>query len=368
MEEPIEKQFHEMNLPKLIEQKQSESESYAILLYALRKLGIFRNVTENDYGIDFEIELVINGKVTGRYIKVQVKSREDLVVRQDGVPTVGGVKQSTLFYWTELSYSTHVLLFLVDLKTEEIYMSRPLFWQATKLIDASEKSKTIECIPFSSGEVDSLKTRNAVIGCLTMAFALSPTVREQMSMHTIALRMLSSFLKLYSDVFWLDHHLPIDDPEILRQYLEVCVCLIQDKEALLSKLPEEDLERWASYAHWHGKSQCEAPLHYECRELMKHSMPMLLAALTKLRATVAAGAYYWTNKNPEYLRMTLRYNVPVAQDHEGLVKTGGDYHQSYMKDDWEVEEEIHRLLATMMQPTTTQVGTGEPTRDTSTSS
>lgn len=354
-----------MNLPKLIDQKQSESESYAILLYALRKLGIFRNVTEHDFGIDFEIELVMKGQVTGRYIKVQVKAKEQLTARQDGVSTVGGIKQSTLFYWTELSYSTHVLLFLVDLKTEEIHMSAPLFWQATKLIDASGKSKTIECIPFASGEIDSLKARNAVIGCLIKAFALSPSVREQISMHTIALRMLASFLKLYSDIFWLDHHQPIDDPDILRQYLEVCDSLIIDKKALSEKLPEEDRNKWASYAHWHAKNECEAPFHYECRELMKHTMPMLLAALTELRANVCAGVYYWFTKNSEYLRMTLRYDVPVAQDHDELVKIGGDYYHRYVKEDWEVEVEIRRLLTVLKQPETPQVGTIEPTRDTS---
>ena len=339
-----------MNLPKLIDQKQSESESYAILLYALRKLGIFRNVTEHDYGIDFEVELVIKGKVTGRYIKVQVKSKEELTVRRDGIPTVGGIKQSTLFYWTELSYSTHVLLYLVDLKTEEIFMSAPLFWQATRLIDSSDKSKSIECIPFANEKLKLLKDRNSIIGVLTMAFAQSPTVREQMSMHAIALRMLSSFLNLYSNIFWLDHHLPIDDPEVLRQYLEICDSLIIDKNALSLKLPEEDRVKWAAYAHWHGKSNCEAPLHAECWELMKHTMPMLLAALTEIRDKVAAGAYYWINKNPEYLRMTLRYNVPVTLMHDDLVKLGRDYNQGYVKEDWEVEEEIRGLLAVLKRP------------------
>jgi len=52
-----------MNLPRRIIQKQNESESYAILLYRLRNLGIFRNLTENDYGIDFEIEVVSDGKL-----------------------------------------------------------------------------------------------------------------------------------------------------------------------------------------------------------------------------------------------------------------------------------------------------------------
>src|ERR1700683_3097138 len=54
-----------MDLPTRTKQKKAESESYAILLYKLRHLGIFRNLTESDYGIDFEIELVSDGSVTG---------------------------------------------------------------------------------------------------------------------------------------------------------------------------------------------------------------------------------------------------------------------------------------------------------------
>ncbi|TOP03863.1 hypothetical protein CGH23_24110, partial [Vibrio parahaemolyticus] len=63
-----------MDLPKQIKQHKAESDSYAILLYKLRDVGIFRNMTENDYGIDFEIEFVKNGKVIGHYLKAQVKS------------------------------------------------------------------------------------------------------------------------------------------------------------------------------------------------------------------------------------------------------------------------------------------------------
>ena len=80
-----------MDLPTRTKQKKAESESYAILLYKLRHLGIFRNLTESDYGIDFEIELVSDGSVTGRYLKAQVKSAENINVRKsDAIPTVGG--------------------------------------------------------------------------------------------------------------------------------------------------------------------------------------------------------------------------------------------------------------------------------------
>jgi hypothetical protein len=38
-----------MDLPKRIKQHKAESDSYAILLYKLKDLGIFRNVTSSDY-------------------------------------------------------------------------------------------------------------------------------------------------------------------------------------------------------------------------------------------------------------------------------------------------------------------------------
>lgn len=59
-----------MDLPKRTKQQQSEAHSYAVLLYKLRELGIFRNLTENDYGIDFELELVQKDRVTARMVKI----------------------------------------------------------------------------------------------------------------------------------------------------------------------------------------------------------------------------------------------------------------------------------------------------------
>ena len=79
-----------MDLPARIKQHKAESDSYAILLYKLRDIGIFRSVTDSDYGIDFEVEIVEETKVTGRYFKAQVKSSENLKIRKkDKVPVVG---------------------------------------------------------------------------------------------------------------------------------------------------------------------------------------------------------------------------------------------------------------------------------------
>lgn len=74
-----------MDLPKTTEQQEAERRSYAILRYKLEnRIGIFRNQTDSDYGIDFEIELKHEGRVTGRSIKAQVKSSKELKPRKDG--------------------------------------------------------------------------------------------------------------------------------------------------------------------------------------------------------------------------------------------------------------------------------------------
>lgn len=135
-----------MGLPKRITQHKSESDSFAIILYKLKDLGIFKDLTDNDYGIDLEIELTDGQNVTGKYFKAQVKSSIDLTIRLDGIPTVGGIKQSTLEYWATLSIHSHIIAFAVDLVNEHIYISNPLFWQALGKITGGHKTKTIEFI------------------------------------------------------------------------------------------------------------------------------------------------------------------------------------------------------------------------------
>jgi hypothetical protein len=140
----------------------------------LKSLNKENNIESILDQIDFEIELVVNGRVTGRYLKAQVKSSDSLYVRKkDGVPTVGGIKQSTLRYWTEISRHTNVILFAVDLTTEQIYVSRPLFWQCAALLDGSDTSKTIECIPMVGVAV--ADANKLVVPLVLRAFMGSPS-------------------------------------------------------------------------------------------------------------------------------------------------------------------------------------------------
>jgi hypothetical protein len=313
-----------LDLPTRTKQQKAESESYAILLYKLRRLGIFRNLTENDYGIDFEVELVSNESVTGRYFKAQVKSAENLNVRvSDGVPTVGGIKQSTLAYWCELSHRTHVVAYAVDLANEAIYVSRPLFWQATRLMDGSDASKSIEFLP-----VDKRIDQDKLVEFLSVANALSPSVPDTIYALTIALRYLKQFLELRVDAFHNDPGTELDHPEVLRAFLEVCSILLAWRNDDVP-LPKEDRKSMYSFELW-GRKWDPHSTEITCWSAlapMKALLPMLVTRLQEFRELVLAGAYYWSFKNPQFLELLHDAPLPAATDDKTLDDWGYKYDQ-----------------------------------------
>jgi Domain of unknown function (DUF4365) len=296
-----------LDFPTRTKQKKAESESYAILLYKLRRLGIFRNLTENDYGIDFEVELVLDEAVMGRYFKAQVKSAENINVRtSDGVPTVGGIKQSTLAYWCELSHHTHVVAYAVDLANETIYVSRPLFWQATRLIDGSDTSKSIEFLP-TNKSID----QDKLVEILSVANALSPSVPDTIYALTTALRYLKQFLGLRVDAFHYDSGTELHHPEIFRAFLEVCSILLAWRDDDVP-LPKEDRKSMYSFEHWARKWDPHSTeiTCWGAQAPMKALLPMLVAKLREYRELVLAGAYYWSFQNPQFFELVHDAPLP----------------------------------------------------------
>lgn len=317
-----------MELPKRIKQHKAESDSYAILLYKLRHIGIFRNVTECDYGIDFEVELVRGTEVTGRYFKAQVKSSENLRIRKkDGIPVVGGIKESTLYYWTELSYKTHVIGFAVDLKSEDIYVSRPLFWQATTLINGDEKSKSIEFLKAVDAKEDK-KIRDIMPGLLAVTLAVQPSVPDTIYSHKLALRYLEQFLSLYVDVFHYDGHVEMHDVDAFKTLLDASKLLLAEHEDVDFKMGDHDIRYRYSFDYWVSNSgdwATDEVTNYSAQVPVKALVPMLVAKLKKLRALVFKGKYYWAYKDPTYLRLVYETKLPPDSSDETLDKWGREF-------------------------------------------
>lgn len=319
-----------MDFPKRIKQHKAESDSYAILLYKLRDLGIFRNLTDNDYGIDFEIELVENEKVTGKYLKAQVKSSENLTIRKsDSVPTVGGIKQSTLNYWAELSHKTHVIAYVVDLKTENIYISKPLFWQSIKLIDGSAKSKTIEFVPHD-------EKHHAIIPSLfTKLYAHSPSLMDEIYSHKMALKNLKQFFDLYADVFHYDFHMRVNEMDVFETFLEVCRILLWSLNHEHKDLTEEEKKNIYSFSYWKSVTENaggEDVANYVAQKPLKALMPHLLEILRNYERRVFDSKYYWKHKSPTYLKLVYDFPVPQASDHENISDLGYDQYEKSRND------------------------------------
>ncbi|MEY9158480.1 DUF4365 domain-containing protein [Bradyrhizobium japonicum] len=309
-------------------QQKAESESYAILLYKLKGLGIFRNQTESDYGIDFEIELIsADGAVAAEYFKAQVKSAENIYVRGDGIPTVGGIKQSTLRYWCELSFRTHVIAYAVDLTTEKTYVSRPLFWQATRLLDGTDTSKTIEFMR-PVDKVDPVE----FVRLVTTATAHLPRVTDVIYALTMAFRRLPKFLELRMDANHYDAWSAVDDTVLFRDFLEVCAILIGPlgDDAPLSAL---DRAGAFSFEHWAKKSDPDGlELTWQgAREPLNNLLPTLIVRLGEYRNMIMAGEYYWSYKNPQFLTMVVNASLPPATDDDTLDEWGENFEQMRSK-------------------------------------
>lgn len=316
-----------MKLPNRIIQHKAESDSYAILVYKLRSIGIFRNVTESDYGIDFEVEIVDGEDVTGYYYKAQVKSSEKLYIRKkDKIPVVSGIKESTLYYWTELSYKTHVIVYAVDLKTETIYFSRPIFWQATKLINGNDKSKSI-C--FIKDEDVNIKAKDLFAVISSKIFALSPSVSDEIHNHKMALKHLKQFFELYVDVFHYDYHCEVHNIDGFKTLLDVCKVLLWYTNFDNIDLKGHDKKYLYSFEYWVKKSgdnvSDDEVTNYSAQFPVKTLLPLLIKELAHLRKQVFLGKYYWSIKNRTYLRLVYETTLPINTNHELLQEWGYNF-------------------------------------------
>ncbi|QRM36041.1 DUF4365 domain-containing protein [Microvirga sp. VF16] len=291
-----------MDLPARTVQKKSESDSYAILLYKLRELGVFRNMTESDYGIDFEIELVINNIMSGRYFKAQVKSADGITIRKDDVPTVGGVKQSTLAYWCELSQLSHVLAFAVDLSSEEIYVSLPLFWQSSTLIDGTSRSKTIEFVPSKHIPAGRLVD-------ITRQLAMAPSARDEMQAFQYAVKYFRNFIQMRYDVHQYDAGGIMPEPVTFDTFLRVSSVLTFPHVQIPGYAPGYfNTNYWSKK----GGSLEDGVMNIHARSAIGAILPELIKRLRIFKMRILDGWYYWESRNRSLL--ALAYDTPLPAD------------------------------------------------------
>lgn len=296
-----------MDFPRRIVQHKNESDSFAIILYKLKSLGIFRNMTEHDYGIDFEIEVVNGDRVEGHCVKVQVKSSDNPNVRVDGYMSVGGIKQSTLYYWAELSYNIPVVGIAVDVKTEDIYVSAPLFWQCVTKIDASDSTKSIEFCP----------TQQPDIQVKNLAYiANTYNLRDFLNAHKWIIRNLKAVFEMYDDASHYDSFLPFEDPQKVISFLEYAKTFLSFDVNDRNLFPcDMDIFSWDYYVR---PDNYDEPTNRDISIGLADIIPCLCGRLKHYKDLFDKSAYYWIHKNPEYLRLVMSTEIPDISCKEQL--------------------------------------------------
>ena len=320
-------------MPKRPSQHIQEHRSFAILLYKLREIGIFRNQTVSDYGIDFEYEIAIDNYVTGKIVKVQVKATDSVAPNRDGRIAIGNLKQSTLAYWAEVSFSTPVVIALVDTSTEDIYISKPVFWQCLDNLDGTDSEKTLY-IPkgIPSGEDNS---SYAIVSLLATGYLSS--LRNELSFISQAMRSFGDYCSLLVDVEHYDPPLPVDEFDVLRHLMEVCNSLRihhYDTRDGNSITPEEkkniyNMEWWCAQYGFDYDGIIEGPPNITMRKPIGFLVPRLLEYLKQHRARVMRSGLYWKDRMPRILSESCYWKYAKAIGDEDIRKIGYQEYNGY---------------------------------------
>lgn len=310
-----------------------EQRSFAILLFKLREIGIFRDQTVNDYGIDFELELIDENHLTGRFIKVQVKARSSVTCNDDGTISVSGIKQSTLFYWAEMSFSAPVVIAIVDTTSHDIFISNPIFWQCIESLDATNSTKTLHIPSEILGEKNNLECAIDSI----QKIGLLSSVRDELSLASHAMKMFKSYCDLLVDVCHYDFHMPVDETDVLEDLFETCSKLnienitLEKKSDLSSEMICNiyNIKWWCQNYNFEYFGYIEGPPNATMKEPLRFLLPRLLEYLKKYRSQILKSGSYWLQRMPTVLYKSFRWNYAKATNDEDLKKIGNKQFEDY---------------------------------------
>lgn len=311
-----------MNCPQYTPQQKAETDSMLILRQQLKDAGIFRDERECDFGIDLELDVTDGSNVLGHLVHIQVKSSSVAVnVRQDGHPTFGGIKQSTLHYWTELSYGLPIIVIVIDIPKNEISMTRPIFWQATTLLDASNTSKTITFEPEHQPNILVRRLKE-----IAATYSLPTFINA----HKWVLRNIHSIFQLFVDTGWYDQPMEIFDTSTFRQLLEYGQTLFSMDSDFLQGT-RLMLSQSFSYQYYCDEGGEEAPVNYITHNALTQILPSLLLLLQKYKDLVISGTFYWMQKDLEYLHLV--YDTPIPSWSTNDEMFGQDYDSFFRADE-----------------------------------
>lgn len=309
-----------MDYPKRTEQTKHEDSSVAKLKNRYNDLGVIREVNSRDFGIDIEFEVENNGAMEGHFLKVQLKSSDDLYIRNDGHATVRNIKMTTLNYWAEISRKLPVVGVAVDVVTDDIYVSDLLFWQVTPLIEPCEYKVSIDD---NGKEKRKLVTKTIDFGSChndiqnmskLRHYAYAPSINEQISALKWLLRKYHDILDLYADADTLDKFYQMNEPELFQSLLDNAKIILSSDEKY-----NHLLDKFLEYEYYEDRSHGDEPYNYEVKLGLDKFIKILLDRIAYLKSIILAAGYYWAMTDPKFLKLVFESDITTFENTQDIL-------------------------------------------------
>jgi hypothetical protein len=324
------------DFPRRVKQHKIETKALAIFMYHLRNCGgIIRDLRENDYGIDLEYEFVSGEHVVGRFLKIQLKGFDGIKSME---PRIHNLKQGTLNYWANVSYRVNTIVVGVDVASERIYFTFPVFWDAISQIDNTEKRKSISFVNLGSGsESAELADTNEAAAILIHHMALIPSIGELLLVHKNILARIGAILDFCSDCVYNDQFLEFEEFCELKR-------LLDDASVLLWRANiEKRFEGYNRTRSWHSldffrKNTRDGRLKYwDMRDKLNVIVVALLQELVSLRNKVIGSLCYWLCQDRDYLELVYKSNIAklTGETIEEVVRKHASIGTAYLEKDYD---------------------------------
>jgi len=236
-------------------------------------------------------------------------------------------------YWTELSFRSHVVVFAVDLKSEKIFLTNSIFWQATTLIDTSDKTKTIEFRPavelteLSDDIKKREKAENFISSFLVKKIAFGRNISDLIFAHKTLLRNISALFELYTDTWHYDAWTEVQLVDVFKTVLECAEILVGfDLPEKLEGIPDAEIKYLFSFDFWARKTDWsyEEVSNFVAQAPLKAILPLLLDKLQYFSDLILNANYYWFYKDVTYLKLVHQTVIPSCREHDKIIRVNYD--------------------------------------------
>lgn len=296
--------------PKRTRQHVIDDMAVRIVQEKLPEHWIFRTQGK-DYGIDAEIEPVnIDGTVTGRIVKAQIKGHESMTFAH-GIYKESGIRLETANYW--LSFSLPLILFSVDVKGKKVYWADAVGEIRRRFPPNAQQTISIRI----NQQLDLDET--VALDLLIWKIAADYCWRNTFSDLTIAVQRFPEFLRLWEWSHQADWFLAIDEREehFLKDYYSRIIRLSHTFFINVGKL--------SNLSFWYEKAKNELKRDYElpyaicaeaCDSIMSSVLELLRLGQNRVCKQERA---FWLIHDFDLFNTMINCKIPESADEQALL-------------------------------------------------